>query len=632
MRPSSARPVRSFGDPRSALSTAILLAAAACVALGPGPARAQTERDTSYSHLGRVLDRILLEQDWGGGRVSMVAGDLRHGIPVLDHESATPHPPGPILQIATAMTALELLGPEFRFHTTLEIAGRLERGTLRGAIRVRSDGDPTITSAIHRDPDLAYEAFDRWATLLRARGIRRLEGSLLVDAAAFEPEPYPPGWPEDAIGGPELPEISALNFNDNCVDIHWKPARRAGGIAAYDVFPPIKEKLFVSNNVRVMGPPLPSERTFARRPDSGVIQIGGRIRPGESLVERASIHDPALFFGEALKERLGRKGVKIDGEVVAYDEEKVRRELVEIRVREMESRAEAAESFEDAAAPEPSTPGGSAAGGGPTAEPGADDDTRRILPEAFERLDEWTSPPLRDIVRNMLAKDRALDAEVILRTLGARESGARGSTARGVEVLRGHLQLRRIPSSGMALLDGSGRSSLDRMTARQAYALLEWMFGSGFGRDVAAGFSVAGDPGSLERRFRVPLATVEAGAEGAAGEGAADETPGAAAQAGKDSTEKPAPGKATTGAKGANAKGAPPPSLEVPMVLAWPEPRVAAIAGGFPGGLSIAGWALTEGGYPIHFALLVSGSDAPAEDIERAADAVVVAITRAKMR
>lgn len=607
---------------RSALRRALVALLFPCFALSARPsAAASSGGQTSYEALGRVLDRAVRGLDWSGGRISFAVVDLRYGIPVFEVGADDPHPPGQVLMLATALAALERLGPDFSFATEFAVEGDVVGKRLTGSIRVRGDGDPTMSAALFPDPEPAFAAMDRWAGLLRARGVRVVEGDLLVDAAAFDDVAYPSGWPLASAGSGRLPETSALNFNDNCADFRWLPGKKDGAIASYEIFPPVGDYLFVSNNVRLTGDGRPADRLFRREPDRRVIEATGRLAVGTEARDRASVPDPALFFGYAFRERLKLRGIRVEGEV---REARPSSPKPATATPAPGSFSPAAPAAPAAPLPPPRLPGEAPppAGANPSPPVGAaaSPEIAPLAPASggfFEVLDTHRSPPLSQIVRVMLRHDRALDAEVLVKTLGARATGAPGSTAAGTGEVLESLRGDGFPIAGLVALDGSGRSKLDRMTARQAIALLTKLYRHPMGRTVAEGFPVAGDPGALEGRFRIPAAQPA------------------------EPTDFSVPEAEVVGAKPAEIDNVAPAAPEglapealppVEMVPAWPEPKVAALSGTADGSLAMAGWALTQGDYPLHFALFVSGAKADPRALERSADALILELTRSRMR
>jgi serine-type D-Ala-D-Ala carboxypeptidase/endopeptidase (penicillin-binding protein 4) len=116
------------------------------------------------------------------------------------------------------------------------------------------------------------------------------------------------------------------------------------------------------------------------------------------------------------------------------------------------------------------------------------------------------SPPLSEIVRRMGRASDNFTAELLLKQLGAAD-GAVGTTARGAAVARAALAEARVPLGGVRLVDGSGLSSLDRLTTRALAALLRAAWAEPAVRPFfVASLPVAGVNGTLVDRMRRPPA------------------------------------------------------------------------------------------------------------------------------
>jgi serine-type D-Ala-D-Ala carboxypeptidase/endopeptidase (penicillin-binding protein 4) len=123
--------------------------------------------------------------------------------------------------------------------------------------------------------------------------------------------------------------------------------------------------------------------------------------------------------------------------------------------------------------------------------------TRTGLPLAQD-----VSEPLAVIVRFMGRESDNYTAEMLVKQLGAVYAG-HGSTAAGVRVVRNALAAAGIPLAGVRLADGSGLSSLDRLTATAVVALLETGLAESDLRDAfLQSLAVAGVDGTLADRLR----------------------------------------------------------------------------------------------------------------------------------
>jgi serine-type D-Ala-D-Ala carboxypeptidase/endopeptidase (penicillin-binding protein 4) len=123
-----------------------------------------------------------------------------------------------------------------------------------------------------------------------------------------------------------------------------------------------------------------------------------------------------------------------------------------------------------------------------------------------EELATTSSAPLSQIVRFMNRDSDNFTAEILLKQLGAIDEGA-GTSAAGAKVVGRVLAASAIPLAGVRIVDGSGLSPRNRLTAAALIALLvtAWhdpLMHPAFVRSLA----VAGVNGTLEHRMERPPA------------------------------------------------------------------------------------------------------------------------------
>jgi serine-type D-Ala-D-Ala carboxypeptidase/endopeptidase (penicillin-binding protein 4) len=116
------------------------------------------------------------------------------------------------------------------------------------------------------------------------------------------------------------------------------------------------------------------------------------------------------------------------------------------------------------------------------------------------------SAPLSEIVRWMGRVSDNFTAELLLKQLGAAD-GEPGTSARGAAMVRAALAEAGVPLAGVRFADGSGLSSLDRLTTRALAALLRAAWADPDVRpSFVAALPVAGISGTLADRMRNPPA------------------------------------------------------------------------------------------------------------------------------
>ncbi len=116
-------------------------------------------------------------------------------------------------------------------------------------------------------------------------------------------------------------------------------------------------------------------------------------------------------------------------------------------------------------------------------------------------LAQIESDPLPDVLRTMDRDSDNFVAEELLKTIGA-EAGS-GTTADGAAIVRRDLAAAGIPLAGVRIVDGSGLSRDDRLTARALVQLLTFLWDDSDTRlPFSAALPVAGINGTLERRMQ----------------------------------------------------------------------------------------------------------------------------------
>ena len=110
-----------------------------------------------------------------GTAVGYLLIDLESGQVLAELNPDLPLIPASTAKLATAVAALDVLGPEHRFSTELLARGALTGGVLHGDLVLRGGGDPFLDLA-----DLLG-----LAVRLKNSGIREVEGRFLIDDTAL---------------------------------------------------------------------------------------------------------------------------------------------------------------------------------------------------------------------------------------------------------------------------------------------------------------------------------------------------------------------------------------------------------------------------------------------------------------
>jgi D-alanyl-D-alanine carboxypeptidase/D-alanyl-D-alanine-endopeptidase (penicillin-binding protein 4) len=149
-----------------------------------------------------------------------VAIDLLTGQTVFAEHPDTPLAPASNEKLAVTYTALQELGPSYRFRTDVLGTGHREGPVWHGNLVLKGFGDPTLTS----------QGLAKLAVLLKAQGIRRVTGRVLGDESWFDALRTAAGW-KPSFYVLESAPLSALVVDRDWYDKHYatRPAVAAAG-------------------------------------------------------------------------------------------------------------------------------------------------------------------------------------------------------------------------------------------------------------------------------------------------------------------------------------------------------------------------------------------------------------------
>ena len=129
----------------------------------------------------------------------------------------------------------------------------------------------------------------------------------------------------------------------------------------------------------------------------------------------------------------------------------------------------------------------------------------RAPPDAFALATVY-SDPLPEILKFMDRESDNFTAELLLKQVGA-STGAVGTTAVGAAQVRAALAAAGVPLAGVRIVDGSGLSRLDRLTARAIVGMLAAAWDDPMIKTpFVSALAVAGRSGTLKDRLRRPPA------------------------------------------------------------------------------------------------------------------------------
>lgn len=155
--------------------------------------------------IGQILAEPFFEQTAAAINIF----DLTDSISLYQHNHKLLLHPASNMKILTSLAGLLNLGEYYTFRTDLFYSGVIKEDTLYGNIFVVGGFDPDFTTM-----DL-----DSLVDIIKALGIKYVTGGLCADVSKKDSLYRGEGWMWDDDPSPYAPHLSALNINDNAIEV-----------------------------------------------------------------------------------------------------------------------------------------------------------------------------------------------------------------------------------------------------------------------------------------------------------------------------------------------------------------------------------------------------------------------------
>jgi D-alanyl-D-alanine carboxypeptidase/D-alanyl-D-alanine-endopeptidase (penicillin-binding protein 4) len=422
-------------------------------------AEASTSR--SAVELGRKIDEAIDGSDFAAARWGVFVISLKDGRVVYQRDGARPFTPASNMKVYTTAVALDTLGADYRWRTSVYADREPDSGgTITGDLVLYGRGAPDLSSETKKD---APDYLARLADDLYKRGVRRVSGNLIGDESYFRGEPLGDGWLWNDVQWYFGAEVSALTINDNEATVTITPGKPDEPATVKVEKGDQYFQLTTDARTTARGSSLTIGVTRGLS-DNNLRVWGDFPATVRNYSVRVSVHQPALWAAKLFREELRSRGITVDRETQARD-----------------ARVAPDKSF----------------------------DPTRAVELAFVN-----SKSLGELVRATNKYSINLNAELILRTLGRerRELAPdpdpvrmriRGDDEAGLGVVRLWLERNGIQTAGLSLHDGSGLSRLDIVTPEVTARLLAAIVRTSSAKVFRDSLPVAGRDGTLSGRLAV---------------------------------------------------------------------------------------------------------------------------------
>ncbi|WP_244139442.1 D-alanyl-D-alanine carboxypeptidase/D-alanyl-D-alanine endopeptidase [Mucilaginibacter ginkgonis] len=213
------------------------------------------------------------------------------------------------LKTITTITAMNLLGPDYRFKTSLTGFGLLQKdGTFAGNIIIHAGDDPTLGSFRWDQTNESTVLFE-FVDAIKKAGIKKILGQVYAEGTNHEL----PGWIWQDIGNYYGAFPANLCWRENSYDILLEPTKPGHSVEMTGTVPKMPYLQF--DNQLKTGAPGSGDNAYATIPVNGnwVYLQGTYATDQEKRKISAALPDPAYEAARRLTDTLRQAGITVAG-------------------------------------------------------------------------------------------------------------------------------------------------------------------------------------------------------------------------------------------------------------------------------------------------------------------------------
>ncbi|MET0961293.1 MAG: D-alanyl-D-alanine carboxypeptidase/D-alanyl-D-alanine-endopeptidase [Noviherbaspirillum sp.] len=365
----------------------------------------------------------------GAHAQEVVAGRI-----LFSSNATTPLNPASTIKLVTTQAALQVLGPTYTWKTGAYATGAQRGDVLQGDLVMRGGGDPRFN----------MESLWLFLRQIREKGIRQIDGDLVLDHSLFEARPFDAAQFDGAPLKPYNAGPNALLLNYHAFVLRLAPDQ-ASGRARVSVEPPVA-------GLPVSGPTLVDGECgnwnaglVPSLTDQGIVIAGTYpYACGENVLYAHPYQmSRAVYFGAVFRRLWGEMGGTLNGQV-----------------------------------------------------------RDGVLPPDARLVGEWQSAPLTQVIQDINKFSNNVMARQLLLTLAGQVSQAPANEENGVAAVRAWMQGRGIEGPDLMLENGSGLSRNARISALTMGRILLAAYNSPTMPEFIASLPLVANDGTMRKRLR----------------------------------------------------------------------------------------------------------------------------------
>jgi len=408
----------------------------------------QTNKIDKINTLTNAINKLKNDKSLKNAGISFTAIDVNSGEIIGSLNPDLALSPASTQKVITTATAIEVFGPKYKFLTTLEYTGTIDKQkkVLNGSIIIKGGGDPTLGSRYFNKTE--QQTFIKtWINEIKNAGIDSISGGVVGDARWLSYDIVPPTWAWEDMGNYFGAGACGLSIYDNSYNLYFSTGNKVGDLTKITRVSP--EGMYITFDNQITSDNINSDNSYIfGAPYNDFRYLRGELPLAKIEYEvTGSMPDPAYFAAMDFEKALQINGIKVNEKATTYRNS-------------------------------------------PTFEK-SDSLQHTILYRSL-------SPSLLEIISVTNFRSNNMFAEHCVNHIGL-ELGKKGDTKTGANEVEKFWKAKGMDIEGMSLNDGSGLSRYNTITTKQMTFLLKYMKKeSKYAEDFYSSLPIVGESGTVK--------------------------------------------------------------------------------------------------------------------------------------
>lgn len=265
-----------------------------------------------FTQVQTAIQNLVNRGEFSNASISIQVNNLTTKQAVASYNPNTCLPPASTMKLFSTATSLTMLGKNYRPKTELYCQGTISDSILYGKIMVKGYGDPTLGSMYFDKP--MDSVFGEWQKALLKKGIKGLNGEILIDGSQFGYHGNPDGWTWGDMGNYYGSGPSGICAYDNILSYFFRTTA-AGSPSQLIRTEPDYYSLEFFNQVVAANVKGDNSYIFGA-PYSNVRFATGTLPTYQNEFKvKGSLPDPELALGKSFESYLRNHLFSLQGEV-----------------------------------------------------------------------------------------------------------------------------------------------------------------------------------------------------------------------------------------------------------------------------------------------------------------------------